>query len=527
MDQQGFLNHLKFECLHKLQLKNPHTGEIVLVPCGSCPACLLKRSYSNEIKAKVASTTTRFCYFVSLSYDVYNCPSYRITPVFREDGTVLCKCEDTRHRKEFLRNKHPKCYKGFSLQDIEPFEFVCDRDYYNRFTSQANLAVRRGFFDKRFDGEYSYLCRRDLQLFMKRFRKNLFDKIGYYAKIHTYFVGEYGIEHFRAHFHLLLLFDETEVAENVGYAINKSWLFGRVDFSADKGDAISYVASYVNCYTFLPLHLRETPGIRPFGRFSNGFGNSAFTSSIEQAKHGVATDFFNGKIFHFGSKPVSVRPFSRIESSCFFDAAKYRGANVSSLLTLLYASFKFFKLPFFKGVRRKVFSYCSAVVNNLDFIKRLILNSSHWFDKEHSFSYLLNYIGYSQGCYIELITSKGREIFQSRLYRFFSNVERFLQTYGLSLWDLHFNEKALYLPLLNSKSYYDAKSYYCYSNYCQNRNRYPGGLGSYFWRVTEVTQQEFRSSSVGRLLVKFQRNELLNRVKHRELNEKNRFFVSS
>lgn len=529
MDKQGFLNHMKFTCLHQVEVKNPHTGELILVPCGSCPACLMRKSYTNEIKAKVASSRSEFCYFCSLSYDVFNCPSYKIEPVFRPDGSVLCKCSDSGHRKRFLREHHPKTFKGFSLVDLEPFSFVCDRDYYERFVSQANLAIRKYSFDSRFDGEFGYLNRRDLQLFMKRFRRLIFEKVGYYVSFQTYFVGEYGIDHFRPHFHLLLFFNGAEVAENIGQAIIRAWPFGRVDFSADRGKSADYVASYTNSYTFLPFHLRETASIRPFGRFSNHFGESSFESVVQQAKSGNFSQYFDGKVFFFSNKPVRVRPFPSLDASCFFNAAKYRGATFSSLLRLLYGAFRLFKLPVFKAhrVRRTVYSFCRFLSSSKEFISALVLDKRFGFSSIPDFRYLLNFIGYSPGCYISLLTDFGRRIFLSRLYSFFRSVELFLNGYGFSLFDLKFFEKSLYLPIINSISYYHEKSSRCYSHYCQNRNCYPDGLGYYFWRNSQENLREFRTSSYGLAVLSFQREQLLNRVKHRELNEKNLFFVSS
>lgn len=523
-----FLKSLKFECLHKVQVINPSTGVNMLVPCGTCHACLLKKSYSNEIRSKVQKYTSRFAYFISLSYDVYNCPSYTITSSPLDSGFVLCNVRDSGMRTRFLRDKHPKAKKGYDLTPLQPFSFVCTKEYLERYTRQANLAIRKHSYDKRFEHTYGYLNRRDLQLFMKRFRKYLYQYSNYYEQIHSYLVGEYGIDHFRPHFHLLLFFNSEKIAQNVGRALCKAWPFGRIDFSQDRGDAISYTSAYLNSFTFLPLHIRENSVIRPFGRFSNHFGWSGFKDSIEKGKQGDFSHFFNGKSICIDGKYLSVRPWASIESSCFFEPAKSRGADVSSLYRLCYDSARVFQRPFFKRVKKTVGSFCSAIVKSprfLDYIVRRVSSAYHYVD--HDLEYILYYLGYSPGIYHSLLTPEGIRIFHSRIYRFFRSVQNFLTTWNFSIFSLDFDENALYLALSNSLNYYHGKSYLCFKNFVENRNCYPDGLEYYFWRTTEALQEEMRSTPLGRRLVQYQRFEVENRVKHREINEKNRFFVSS
>lgn len=523
-----FLKSLKFECLHKVQVINPNTGDNILVPCGTCYACLLKKSYSNEIRAKVQKHSSRFAYFVSLSYDVYNCPSYTITTSPLDSGLVLCNVRDSCMRTRFLRDKHLKARKGYDLTPLEPFTFTCTKEYLERYTSQANLAIRRRSYDKRFENTYGYLNRRDLQLFMKRFRKYLYQYSDYYEPIHSYLVGEYGIEHFRPHFHLLLFFDSEKLAENVGRALRDAWPFGRVDFSQDRGDAISYVSAYLNSFTFLPVHLKQSSQFKPFGRFSNHFGWSAFKDSIEKGKQGDFSHFFNGKNYCDHGRYLSVRPWTSIESSCFFEPAKSRYSDVPSLFRLCTNAIRFFQRPFFKRIKQTVGSYCSAILKSpgfLDYIVRRVSSAYHRIDYE--LEYILNYIGYSPGFYHSLLSPGGLKIFQSRIYRFFRSVHNFLITWDFSIFSLDYNENTLYFALSNSLNYYHEKSYLCFKDFVKNRNSYPYGLDYYFWRITETLQGELRETPLGKRLVQYQRFEVENRIKHRELNEKNRFFVSS
>ena len=96
----------------------------------------------------------------------------------------------------------------------------------------------------------------DVQNYIKRLRKYLFQQLGSYESLHFYAVGEYGPVHFRPHYHLLLFTNSDKVAEVLRYCHGKSWKLGRSDFQRSAGGASSYVASYVNSLSSAPLLFR-------------------------------------------------------------------------------------------------------------------------------------------------------------------------------------------------------------------------------------------------------------------------------
>ena len=101
----------------------------------------------------------------------------------------------------------------------------------------------------------------DVQNYIKRLRKHLFQKLGSYETLHFYAVGEYGPVHFRPHYHLLLFTNSEEVSQVLRYCHDKSWTFGRSDFQRSAGGASSYVASYVNSTSIarILLAVHRTP----------------------------------------------------------------------------------------------------------------------------------------------------------------------------------------------------------------------------------------------------------------------------
>lgn len=79
------------------------------------------------------------------------------------------------------------------------------------------------------------LCPRDVQLWLKRFRK----EIGF--PIRYYFVGEYGDETFRPHYHAALFGVGLEYQE----VAQKTWGFGFVHFGELTIKSAQYIAGYV------------------------------------------------------------------------------------------------------------------------------------------------------------------------------------------------------------------------------------------------------------------------------------------
>lgn len=159
----------------------------------------------------------------------------------------------------------------------------------------------------------------DVQNYIKRLRKHLFQILGSYETLHFYAVGEYGPVHFRPHYHLLLFSNSDKVSKVLRYCHDKSWKLGRSDFQRSAGGAGSYVASYVNSLCSAPLLYRSCRAFRPKSRASVGFfekgcdyveSEDAY-AQIEQKIDSVV----NGRIYNFNGVSVrSTPPMSYIRS---------------------------------------------------------------------------------------------------------------------------------------------------------------------------------------------------------------------
>lgn len=111
------------------------------------------------------------------------------------------------------------------------------------------------------------LCKRDVQLFMKRFRKLQKTKLKYYA------VGEYGTKNFRPHYHLILFgLEDPEF-------IAQSWTSGSVHIGQVSGASIAYTCKYIAKPSRIPLH-KNDDRIPEFSLISKGIGSSYLTPQM-------------------------------------------------------------------------------------------------------------------------------------------------------------------------------------------------------------------------------------------------------
>lgn len=108
---------------------------------------------------------------------------------------------------------------------------------------------------------YPLLCKRDLQLFMKRLRKRqekyTEKRIKYYA------VGEYGSETNRPHYHAIIFGIHPEVQKE----ILDIWMLGHIHLGDVNANTIDYVTKYV-INRLENKHYLEPP----FSSISNGIG---------------------------------------------------------------------------------------------------------------------------------------------------------------------------------------------------------------------------------------------------------------
>ena len=333
-------------CQHRSFITNKYTGARIAVDCGQCDYCIHKRAKKASMRVKTAGSAFKYSYFVTLTYDNEHVPLFNCEVLDNVYDDVLNESGDI----HFGYEKHSlvpvseySCADSSRLRHIF-FTQVQGTVPYNRALSKyeevkdnwfLSMDAIRSFIAKtKTDTSYGtngdlsdrygnnlipFLNYVDVQNYIKRLRKHLFQKLGSYETLHYYAVGEYGPVHFRPHFHLLLFTNSDEVSKVLRYCHDKSWRFGRSDFQRSAGGAASYVASYVNSLCSAPMLYRSCRAFRPRSRASVGFFEKGCDyvededayAQIEQKIDSVV----NGRVYSFNGISVrSTPPLSYIRS---------------------------------------------------------------------------------------------------------------------------------------------------------------------------------------------------------------------
>ena len=136
--------------------------------------------------------------------------------------------------------------------------------------------------------EIPTLCKRDVQLFLKRLRKNTCVKFKYHI------VGEYGPDTLRPHYHGLIFSQSEFDIDDLLNAWQHQDLIYRVFEPCYGRSAVGYVTKYVCQIPFLPEHLKLLPRkYKPFTICSKGLGLTYLecNSSVVQKKLSQDEDF--------------------------------------------------------------------------------------------------------------------------------------------------------------------------------------------------------------------------------------------
>lgn len=346
-------------CQHRSFITNRYTGARIAVDCGQCDYCIHKRAKKASMRVKTAGSAFKYSFFVTLTYDNAHIPLMNCSVLHSDyedaigiSGDIHFGHEHHQHipvseyqcdDNSMLRHIFFEQVQGTVPFDREIKEYVPVND--NWFLSMdaiRSFIAKTQAVDKTDypvssqygrDNLIPFLNYVDVQNYIKRLRKHLFQKLGSYETLHFYAVGEYGPVHFRPHYHLLLFTNSNEVAEVLRYCHDKSWKLGRSDFQRSAGGASSYVASYVNSLSAAPLLYRSCRAFRPRSRASVGFfekgcdyvENEDPYAQIEQKIDSVV----NGRVYNFNGVSVrSTPPMSyirtllpRFSSACNDDSA--------------------------------------------------------------------------------------------------------------------------------------------------------------------------------------------------------------
>lgn len=313
-------------CLHPHKVVNRYTGDIITASCGTCAACLLQRQIKCSTLCEIEAKKYKYVHFVTLTYSPEFVPKFAISTELA-DGTKYSN-GDTIVYYDCISPRLKKYYPT-TLCHV-----VSNKDI---FIANDLLFKRTGT-----DGFLNMLSKIDLQLFLKRFRKQLSkfsnEKIRYYA------VGEYGPQTFRPHYHLLFFSNEEATSCRVQYCVNKAWTaytdnFGCTYYTPRKigftktmlvqSSAPSYVAGYVSSNMHLP-RLYSVRSLRPFACHSSFFGWPTLEAAPQEVYELSPREFIQRNIENNGKIRIVQPPIS-LERAFFPKSYRFSRSDYDEL----------------------------------------------------------------------------------------------------------------------------------------------------------------------------------------------------
>lgn len=448
-------NKLVTRCQSPRTVVNKYTHEPVVVSCGSCPSCILRRSGIQTNLLTSYSTQFRYVYFVTLTYAPCFLPTLEVSVVetctddiadvsvvpnindldVRDPNTYLFGFRSV-PRSASVKLKNSTVERTFKDPDVA-FSYP--------MTSKELLSILNKV-KHNVPNRIPYVCNRDLDLFLKRLRSYYPDeKLRYYA------VSEYGPTSFRPHWHLLLFSNSERFSQTVLENVSKAWSYGRCDASLSRGFAAPYVASYVNSFVSLPDFYTQMPKVvRPKSFHSIGFTESnLFPRKVRITEiDEVADKCLNGVRVERDGYFRTVKPswayllrlFPR-----FSDAIRQSSSNVYQLLSAAFtAPERVIRSgcadlscdPFNESSNQSMLSFCKQYLNYVDNYgkrndERNVLSPKE--NLPHSDILILSECRLYDGVDLETVHRT------ARLYRFFLGIARSLRIYvsdGTPLYEL-------------------------------------------------------------------------------------------
>jgi hypothetical protein len=439
-------NKLLTRCQHPRTVVNKYTRESVVVPCGSCPSCLLRRSAIQTNLLTTYSAQFRYAYFVTLTYAPCFLPTLEVSVIEActdDIADVPCVPDindlDAGDPNTYLFGFHSVPRTASVKLKTSTVERTF-KDPEVKFTYPMKSKDILSILEKvnhNVPNRIPYVCNRDLDLFLKRLRSYYPDeKLRYYA------VSEYGPASFRPHWHLLLLSNSERFSETICENVPKAWSYGRCDTSLSRGYAALYVASYLNSFVALPDFYTQMPKVvRPKSFHSIGFTESdLFPRKVRVAEVDKAADkCLNGVVVERNGKFCTIKPSWPYILRLFPRFSDAFRKSPSDVYQLLFAAFTAPSRvirggcadlncdPFGIDSKQSIMSFCKQYLNYVDNYGKS--NEHRNFlspkaDLPHSDVLILTECRLYDGVDLEINHRL------SRVYRFFLGISKFVRTYS-------------------------------------------------------------------------------------------------
>lgn len=476
-------NYPFVKCLNPQHIQNPYTKDSMIVGCGKCEACLLQKSSMRSLKCKLESLSHVYTYFVTLTYRNDSLPRMIPYAVPRDSDTIK------RENLYYFLDNSPRADSPLEQVLAEAEISKVDLDI---LLKKVNM-----------DGAIPYLNKRDAQLFIKRLRKHLSKYTN--ERIRYYIVGEYGPEHYRPHFHCLLWFSERETEAHLHSCIHKSWSFGRIDIQKSVGKSSNYVAGYLNGHNNLPriLKARQT---KPFACHSQFLGEKILRQEKEEVYALSAKEFIQRSLTINGSN-TEFSLWRSLKTAYFPRCPKFASLTHEER----FQSYRTFAAA--SEVCRETTPFCQAKEIVDDIMSGLKTSIVHEHFKKkyniHPFHGQTDYDRQIRRVYLELRTS------QHFINFCCDGIENVVHQYSTLLKIECFYAEADRLNLVNQLS--DIDHFLKYDAIDVDE------LDYFYWN-RPFDKKKFESSVHFRQFKEKNINNYRNSVKHKWLNDKNKYF---
>lgn len=253
-------------CRAPIKIYSKQKQEYVTVSCGTCPDCINRKLSNYNLRSYQESLNCNHITFITLTYNYANMPVVKVEYNEKEDYLSYI---DYTARRLHPRNKKSiikkSCNYGKQIAKIHHPNMSLFRLFYQKKYKKSRI-----FKEKPYPHLY-YLCKEDLQKFIKRLRfyfmQDFNQSFRYFA------VGEYTPQHFQPHYHIILYHSCRGAISKLSELVNKCWQYGRTDTQPAYAGrcAGSYLSGYLNSYLKLPYFLSSSQ-IKPFTVHSKFLG---------------------------------------------------------------------------------------------------------------------------------------------------------------------------------------------------------------------------------------------------------------
>lgn len=221
-----------FNCSDPRTIKNKYTGKYIQVPCGKCDSCKVQRITKYVPSLIREAQKANHVYFVTLTYQDKYLPILDLSHYVPKEN-------------------QKQTYEELYHRSIDFIDFKM--------------------------GLLPVLQTSDVQKFLKRLRKNIFQSYGRYSQFRYFISGDYGSTLFRPHWHCLFFTENSVGRDSFRSLLLDAWSvqgshgvseqIGVVDFQ-DAFGAAQYVSTYVNLSDHRPA-IYEFQAFRPHPLHSN------------------------------------------------------------------------------------------------------------------------------------------------------------------------------------------------------------------------------------------------------------------